>query len=67
VAVQGTSDEITRIGQTITDRNLDIQPTITVKPGFPIRIMVHKDMILAPYQETRWGNRSTRNQSTYGW
>jgi type IV secretion system protein TrbI len=38
-----------RAGQQITSRNLDIQPTITVKPGFPVRVMVHKDLILRPW------------------
>ena len=36
-------------GQKITSRNLDIQPAITVRPGFPVRVMVHKDLILRPW------------------
>ena len=35
-----------RAGQQITSKNLDIQPTITIRPGWPLRIMVHKDIIM---------------------
>ena len=36
-------------GQQITSKNLDIQPTITVRPGWPVRIVIHKDLILTPW------------------
>lgn len=39
-----------RAGQRIIERNLDIQPTIRVRPGFPLRVMVHKDLILRPWR-----------------
>ncbi|MBN9221327.1 MAG: autoinducer binding domain-containing protein [Mesorhizobium sp.] len=35
---------------TFTEKNLNIQPTITVRPGWPLRIIVHKDLVLRPYQ-----------------
>jgi len=44
-AQQNTS----RSGDTLVRRTLDIQPTITVRPGWPIRIIVSKDIILKPY------------------
>jgi type IV secretion system protein TrbI len=31
-------------------RNLNIQPTITIRPGFPVRVIVNRDLDLAPYQ-----------------
>jgi type IV secretory pathway VirB10-like protein len=31
-------------------RNLNIQPTITIRPGFPVRVIVNRDLVLAPYQ-----------------
>jgi len=37
-------------GNQITSRNLEIQPTITVRPGFRIRLLVHRDLILAPWR-----------------
>jgi type IV secretion system protein TrbI len=41
---------ITEIGQQITRRNLNIQPTITVRAGFPVRVIVNKDLVLRPFQ-----------------
>jgi type IV secretory pathway VirB10-like protein len=38
------------VGQQITRKNLDIQPTITVRPGFAVKVIVNKDLILKPYQ-----------------
>ena len=39
-----------RAGQRIVERNLDIAPTITVRPGFPVRVLVHKDLVLPPWR-----------------
>lgn len=39
-----------RAGQRIVERNLDIQPTISVRPGFPVRVLVHKDLVLRPWR-----------------
>lgn len=39
-----------RAGQRITERNLNIQPTITIRPGWPLRVIVHKDLVLRPYR-----------------
>ncbi|MBO9601903.1 MAG: TrbI/VirB10 family protein [Novosphingobium sp.] len=38
-----------RAGDQITQRNLDIQPTITVRPGSPVRVLVTRDLVLAPW------------------
>ena len=35
-------------GQKIVQRNLDIQPTINIRPGWPLRVIVHKDLVLRP-------------------
>jgi type IV secretion system protein VirB10 len=39
-----------RIGEKFIDRELDVQPTITIRSGWPLRVLVNKDMILEPYQ-----------------
>ena len=44
--------EINRTGQRITRKNLDIQPTLEIRQGFPVNILVHKDMVLKPYTQT---------------
>jgi len=36
-------------GQRIVQRHLDIQPTIRIRPGWPLRILVHKDLVLRPF------------------
>ena len=38
-----------RVGSRIIDRQLDVQPTITVRQGWPLRVLVNKDLVLAPY------------------
>lgn len=37
-------------GAQITSRNLDVQPTIRVKPGWPVRAIVNKDLVLQPWR-----------------
>jgi type IV secretion system protein VirB10 len=49
---QSTQQSANQAGQQITSRNLNIQPTITVRPGWPLRVIVHKDLVLRP-----WGGR----------
>ncbi|MBB4837056.1 type IV secretion system protein VirB10 [Sphingomonas kyeonggiensis] len=39
-----------RTGDQITQRNLDIQPTITIRPGTPVRVLVTRDLVLAPWR-----------------
>jgi type IV secretory pathway VirB10-like protein len=47
---EGAQDSINQVGQETTKRNTSIQPTLTIRPGFPMRVMVSKDLILRPYQ-----------------
>jgi type IV secretory pathway VirB10-like protein len=46
----GTNDSLNQTGQQVVRRNLNIQPTITIRPGFPVRVIVNRDLVLAPYQ-----------------
>ena len=41
---EGAQDSINQVGQEITMRNGSIQPTLTIRPGFPMRVMVSKDL-----------------------
>jgi len=43
-------DSINQVGQEITRRNMNIQPTLTTRPGLPVRIIVNRDLVLRPYQ-----------------
>lgn len=49
-ARQSVQDTVNEVGKEITKRNLDVQPTLTIRPGFLLRILVSKDMVLRPYQ-----------------
>lgn len=46
---ESTQRNVNRAGQRITEKNLNIQPTVTVRPGWPLRIVVHRDLVLRPY------------------
>ena len=46
---ESIQSSVTDVGQQITQRNLNIQPTLTVRPGLPVRIIVNKDLILRPF------------------
>ncbi|MCZ8546405.1 TrbI/VirB10 family protein [Mesorhizobium qingshengii] len=46
---QGASDSISQTGQQIVQRQLNIAPTLTIRPGFPVRIIVTRDLVLEPY------------------
>lgn len=47
---RGSTDSLNQTGQQVVRRNLNIQPTITIRPGFPMRVIVNRDLVLAPYQ-----------------
>ncbi|MDE2472574.1 MAG: TrbI/VirB10 family protein [Bradyrhizobium sp.] len=46
---QGASQSFSQIGEQVVGRSLNIQPTITIRPGFPVRVMVTHDLVLEPY------------------
>ncbi len=45
-----TEDSLNQAGQQLTQKNLNMQPTIKVRPGWPLRVIVHKDLVLRPYR-----------------
>lgn len=45
----GASDSINQTGQQIVQRQLNIAPTLTIRPGFPVRVIVTRDLVLEPY------------------
>ncbi|MGG5889063.1 TrbI/VirB10 family protein [Falsiroseomonas sp. HC035] len=42
-------DTVGRAGEEIVRRQLSVPPTLTVRPGFPVRVIVHRDLVLEPY------------------
>ncbi|SDS29092.1 type IV secretion system protein VirB10 [Halopseudomonas litoralis] len=53
-------DSINQVGQEMTRRNLNIQPTLTNRPGLPVRIIVNKDLVLRPYQPLFFNRGTSR-------
>jgi type IV secretory pathway VirB10-like protein len=47
---RGSVDSLNQTGQLVVRRNLNIQPTLTIRPGFPVRVIVNRDLVLAPYE-----------------
>ncbi|MCP1848156.1 MULTISPECIES: TrbI/VirB10 family protein [unclassified Bradyrhizobium] len=46
----GGQDTINDAGQQIIRRQLRVAPTLTIRPGFPVRIVVTRDLVLEPYR-----------------
>jgi type IV secretion system protein VirB10 len=47
---RGSQDSINQSGQQLVRRQINVQPTLTIRPGFPVRVLVNRDLVLAPYQ-----------------
>jgi type IV secretion system protein TrbI len=45
----GGQSTINDAGQQIVRRQLNIAPTLTIRPGFPVRVIVTRDLVLEPY------------------
>ena len=44
----GALDTINEAGQRIVQRQLEVPPTLTIRPGFPVRVIVTRDLVFAP-------------------
>lgn len=45
----GAVDTVNDAGQQIVQRQLAVAPTLTIRPGFPLRVIVSRDLVLEPY------------------
>jgi len=50
---QSSQDTASDVGRQLIRRQLNIQPTLTIRPGFPVRVIVNRDLILQPYGAAR--------------
>lgn len=41
----GAQDTVNQAGQQIVQRQLQVAPTLTIRPGFPVRILVSRDLV----------------------
>ncbi|QRG07170.1 TrbI/VirB10 family protein [Xanthobacter dioxanivorans] len=46
---EGASDSISQTGRQIVQRQLNIAPTLTIRPGYPVRVIVSRDLVLERY------------------
>jgi type IV secretion system protein VirB10 len=46
----GAANSLNQTGQQVVRRNLNIQPTLTIRPGFRVRVIVNRDLMLEPYR-----------------
>lgn len=53
-------DSVNQVGQELTRRNLNIQPTLTERPGLPVRVLVNRDLVLQPYQPLFFNRGASR-------
>ncbi|WP_112875496.1 TrbI/VirB10 family protein [Paracoccus endophyticus] len=44
----GAQDTINHAGQQIVARQLQVAPTLTIRPGFPLRVIVTRDLVFEP-------------------
>lgn len=49
----GTQDTISQTGQQLVQRESRVPPTLTIRPGFSLRIIVTRDLVLEPVGEIR--------------
>ena len=45
----GAAGSLNQAGQQIVGRALTIPPTLTIRPGSPVQILVNRDLVLEPY------------------
>lgn len=46
----GAQDTINQAGQQIVQRQLQVAPTLTIRPGYPVRVIVTRDLVLESYR-----------------
>jgi type IV secretion system protein TrbI len=44
---RGAQDSVGRAGEQIVSRELNVRPTLTIRPGFPLRVLVTRDLVLS--------------------
>ncbi|ARW16831.1 TrbI/VirB10 family protein [Komagataeibacter europaeus] len=45
----GASNGFSMVGNRLMDRSMDIQPTLTDRPGLPFTLIVNRDLVLKPW------------------
>jgi type IV secretory pathway VirB10-like protein len=48
-AAQGAAQQVNQVGSQIVQRSINVQPTLEIRPGQRVGVMVNKDLALMPY------------------
>jgi type IV secretory pathway VirB10-like protein len=48
---RGASESVSDFGQQAVGRSLNLAPTLTIRPGAPLRVLLSRDLVLEPYSE----------------
>jgi type IV secretory pathway VirB10-like protein len=47
---EGAAGSLNQAGEQVVSKTLSLSPTLTIRPGFPLRVLVTRDLVLEPYQ-----------------
>jgi type IV secretion system protein VirB10 len=50
---RGASQSVSDVGQQAVGRSLSLTPTLTIRPGAPLRVLLTRDLVLEPYPESK--------------
>jgi type IV secretory pathway VirB10-like protein len=45
------ADTASQVGQQVVGKSLDLAPTLTIRPGAPLRVLLTRDLVLEPYMQ----------------
>jgi type IV secretory pathway VirB10-like protein len=45
------ADTASSVGQQVVGKSVDLTPTLTIRPGAPLRVLLTHDLVLEPYEE----------------
>ncbi|HYQ92337.1 MAG TPA: TrbI/VirB10 family protein [Candidatus Competibacteraceae bacterium] len=49
LAMEGVAGNVNQVGQQITRKNLNVQPTLVIRPGYLFNVLVTRDLVLPVY------------------
>ena len=47
---RGSQDSVAQAGEQVVSRELGVRPTLTIRPGFPVNVLVTRDLVLGSEQ-----------------
>lgn len=50
LAMEGVAGNVNQVGQQITRKNLAVQPTLVIRPGYLFNVLVTRDLVLPVYK-----------------